>query len=171
MAYLLSENVAVFPIAKERKQNIEETRLLTEYNISGIIRQLLSSERPGFVTSVETDNSGNYNVKFNLYGYQFDIDLDAGWLSENFPANSADGVYAYIVIDEVIDEIAAQDVDGKYAGLGILFNEHALASVTLESDQKLVHIKILDVEDGELKPIPKASFFSYNIGGLDGKYK
>ena len=78
---LKSTQVEVFPIAKQRKQILEGdknlvrgTKILTEKNISNIIRQLLGEASPGFVISCTQDITTKlYNVEFNLYGYYFNI--------------------------------------------------------------------------------------------------
>lgn len=185
MAYLKSENVVVFPVAKERKEGIAETRLLTEHNLSNIIRQLLARENPGFISSTSSDSDGNFNVKFNLYGYQFDVDIENAWLQEVNLNSGNDGLYAYIIIDKIIgqlsnnsgivnySEIVGQDIDGHYQGLSITNNISNINEIKagLSENEELAYIKILNMNNGVLSPVLNASFLSYAIGGIDGKYK
>ena len=171
MAYLSSKNVSVFPIAKERGKEIEETRLLTEHNLSGIIRQLLPAGVTGFVQSAEKLSDGSFKVLFNLYGYQFHVEIPQSVINEqNF--TRSDGLYASIVVDTVIDEIDGQDVNQEYRGLHITTSVPTLQSLPIENvvDKELKTLKILNYSSGVLSPITGASFFGYSIGGIDGKY-
>ena len=66
MAHLNTDNVIVFPVAKERAPSVQETRLMTEYNVSNIVRQLMGNGIKGFIISCSNTTSG-WNIEFNLY--------------------------------------------------------------------------------------------------------
>lgn len=165
MAYLISENVAVFPIAKERKKGIDETRLITEHNLSQMIRQLLVPQNPGFIISTDFDADKNCNIKFNLYGYTFEITITTQWLSDNL--GDAQQIFASILIDKTVGEISGQDSDdGTYEGLNLTGEMPNNA----DPSKELACIQILNVSNGEMIPIDKAAFLNYAIGGINGKY-
>lgn len=163
---LISEKVAVFPIAKERAKGILETRLFTEHNVSGIIRQLLPKACPGFIESTTvSEDKKEANIKFNLYGYQFDIDID---LADNSSplANlaSARTIYAYIQIDELTNEINFADEEGKYRGLTLTDTNPIAKGYPCMELFKITATRSIETFNNN-------SFLGYLIGGIDGKYK
>lgn len=167
MAYLDSNNVVVFPIAKERV-TMPGTRLFTEQNVSNLIRQLLSNGSKGFIISSETID-GSWVIEFNLLGYYFKISgINESWIQsiatdEDISNDSITGVYACINIDDLTNEIIGQDTDGKYEGLNLLFIEPT------SSDN---YIKLLSYKNNTLSlPSMNIGFATALIGGIDGKYK
>lgn len=80
--FVSSENIEVFPVAKQRHKNSKQTnggRLFTEQYVSNIIRQLIGTS--GFIINYNTPSSGSaefntdvdLTVEFNLRGYYFNI--------------------------------------------------------------------------------------------------
>lgn len=168
MAYLDSENVIVFPLAKERTQSIQETRLLTEFNVSNIIRQLMGNRMDGFIIS-STDVDGGKQIEFNIYGYYFKIKITTEWLGKNFKNDCS--VYASIELDNTVDEIIGQDEDLTYRGLKIISESELDSNST---DRKIISIKLFDIisntQGREIKITP-SKFINTLIGGIDGKYR
>lgn len=165
MAYLQSKDVVVFPIAKERTSGIEETRLLTEYNVSNLIRQLYSSNQNGFIISSIKDGN-NYTIEFNLYGYYFKININPHDIFGN--PSSGKEIYASIKIDES-DEIEGQDEELEIEGIkqnkytGLLINN-------AKPDNKYKYIKLFNVKDNNYELNNLISFPQMLIGGIDGKH-
>lgn len=167
MAYLQSGDVVVFPIAKERIDTVEETRLLTEYNVSNLVRQLYNSGQNGFIISSAKDSANNYVIEFNLYGYYFKININPYTIFKD--PSSGDGIYVAIKID-TSDEIDGQDeeleVDGikqnKYTGL--LINN-------IEPTEEYKYIKLFNLNNNNYELNNVSSFSQMLIGGIDGKYK
>jgi hypothetical protein len=192
--YVPSSNVSAFPLAKPRysndnnnlKRDTQRDRLLTEGNISNIIRQLLDTQ--GFMIScidvVETDagtgtGEGStaqklLDVEFNLYGYNFRLH---NWQIPNFlGTGSSFTIYAKLS-DIVNDEINGQDNnDGVYEGL-------VMCDRLVEGDIGFALLEISGctvTADGVITSfthsVPNESYIKFNgsslkIGGIDGKYK
>lgn len=171
MAYLNSENVVVFPIAKERAIGINENRLLTEYNISNLIRQLVGNNE-GFIISTQIAQD-EFIVEFNLYGYYFKISgINQAWITENFKDGIGnDGLYASIIIDTDIDEVTGQDAENKYQGLNLTTSIPTLSNN--ESNKEIHYLKILKISNNgnTFEKINATNgFISSLIGGIDGKH-
>lgn len=165
---LKSTQVEIFPVAKKRIQvqggePVRGTKILTEKNISNIIRQLLGESSPGFVISCTKDSDTTYNISFNLYGYYFNI-------TEFDPSKFgtlASSIYAKIALNESDDEINGQDdkpaggSDYEYGGLDITDSE----------PESGIYIKILEkISSNWCPPIANYGFMtSQTIGGIDGK--
>ena len=191
-----SSNVSAFPLAKPRysydnnnlQRDIPRDRLLTEGNISNIIRQLLDTQ--GFMISccdsvVEGSNTGTgtgegsttqklLDVEFNLYGYNFRLH---NWQIPNFlGTGSSFTIYAKLN-DIVNDEINGQDTtDGVYTGLimcdRLEEGDIGFALLTIEGCTVTADKVITDFTYS----VPNESYIKFNgsslkIGGIDGKYK
>lgn len=178
MAYLKSEDVEVFPIAKERNPNFG-SRLFTEHNVSNLIRQLMNPNSNGFIISSSQDNDKNWTIEFNLLGYYFKIKgINTELInSANGSFDSVTGVYAFVEIDETTNEIIGQDVpntnnDGEkvlyYEGLNIVFKKP-------EDDIK--YLKLLNFDYDTINGATLTTvrnnigIGAASIGGIDGKYK
>ena len=173
---LNSNSVKVFPVAKERGSTIPEvtmSRLLTEFNMSNIIRQLIGGSK-GFVISASKVSDNKINVEFNLYGYYFDIEYDA----EDTGGADAD-VYASLVYDKTYGELK-QDDNGKYGGLEVITakkgetitGEHTIRLFSYRATKKGDAVII---SDDSIVVNPKDRFIfateSLPIGGIDGRHK
>lgn len=165
MAHLQSRDVVVFPIAKERIATVEETRLLTEHNVSNLIRQLYNSGQNGFIISYTKDSSDNYVIEFNLYGYYFKININPYTIFKD--PSSGNGIYAAIKID-ASDEIDGQDVVYEKTGLqlyeGLLINN-------IVPTKEYKYIKLFNLNNNNYELNNVKSFPQMLIGGIDGKYK
>lgn len=162
MAHLATENVIVFPIAKERASSVQETRLMTEYNVSNIIRQLMGNEIKGFIISCSTKDSG-WEIEFNLYGYYFRINVENTWINDTFGTDISNGIFASIILDTLVDEIDGQDADGLYKGLHITNVE--------PKDVPVIKLLTCDNQGKLICATNKFGLINMSIGGIDGKYK
>lgn len=120
--YLLSNNVTVFPVAKNRKDVANGGRLFTEEYVSNLIRQLIDSN--GFIIENSYDSGSAIddvvNLKFNLHGYYFDVRFTIQELIDEYnQTNTLTGtkyVYAIINIDSATKELNGQD---EYLRVGV----------------------------------------------------
>ncbi len=137
MAHILSDNISIFPLAKNRTSD-RGARLFYEHNIANIIRQLTDVQ--GFIISpteeefnqsvnkedvdtyvratAETSNNltklnliFNKDFIFNLYGYYFHIKGNPSSMIPIIidPTKDIVDVYASLTIDGVTGEIKGQD--------------------------------------------------------------
>ena len=164
--YLNSENVIVFPIAKERIGLVQETRLMTEYNVSNLIRQLFGNKSNGFIISCNKDNADVWTIEFNLYGYYFKVNsISTTLFKESELTPDSDGLYAAITIDEDVDEIYGQDNKGVYEGLE--FSTKIPDSIPANKH----YLKLLNFDGTSFTSISNNwGFAAHAIGGIDGKY-
>lgn len=175
--YLSSSNVIVFPVAKNRRTVANGGRLFTEHYVSNLVRQLLDSE--GFIIEdySETSNSleGDTKLRFNLYGYYFDITFNISSAIAEYQASVGTdwsgkrSLYAFIEIDSN-NELQGQDESGLYKGLTIRVSDKEPSNVH--------YLKLFDINksgssivcslcnDSYLKFYPR----SIGITEIDGKY-
>lgn len=175
---LNSDNVKVFPVAKERDSILPDvvmSRLLTEFNISNIIRQIIGSSQ-GFVIGASKSDDNIIDARFNLYGYYFDIKYDA---LDTFGEDV--DVYATLVYDTSYDELK-QDNDHKYEGLEVttitkgetpsFSGAHSIRLFSYRSNT--VSGKVV-ITDGSVTVHQEDKFMfateALPIGGIDGKPK
>lgn len=117
-SYIKSEDITVFPFAKNRAEDALASRLLFEDNIANLIRQMIDVE--GFIVSPDNTTEResccfsdvdklyiSKDLSFNLYGYYFNIKNNAV-LSE-VPEPGDYVLYASITIDTDSKEISGQD--------------------------------------------------------------
>ena len=175
---LSSNNVKVFPVAKERDSILPDvvmSRLLTEFNISNIIRQIIGSSQ-GFVIEASKSGDSTIDTRFNLYGYYFDIKYDA----LDTKGEDVD-VYATLIYDSSYNELK-QDNNLVYEGLEVTTitkgetpnfrGEHSIRLFSYRSNT--VSGKII-ITDGSVNVYPEDKFMfateALPIGGIDGKPK
>jgi hypothetical protein len=179
--YLNSDNVKVFPAAKERHCTINDvamSRLLTEFNLANIMRQIIG-ESQGFVISANKDDKDESIIvaKFNLFGYYFDI----RYVAENTNDSIVD-VYAALDFDNADGAELKQDEDNKYKGLIVLtVPSGASSGSTKEHTIRLFSYKsnldgsavVVDGNSVVVHPQDKFLFATeaLPIGGIDGKPK
>ena len=178
--YLNSGNVKVFPAAKERlviDDDVAMSRLLTEFNLANIVRQMIGSSK-GFVIEVSRDDEYRniINAKFNLFGYYFDIKYEASG-----EISGVVDVYASLEFDAFGTELN-QDNNGVYTGLKLTeVSADASFEPTAENTLRLFSYKYTKnsgnvVVDAESLSVPPQSRFIFDstalpIGGIDGKPK
>ena len=129
MAYLNSNYINIYPLAKAR-QNADQkwNRLTSEFNMVNIIRQLLPKNSQGFV--IDWAPATN-NIKFNIGGYYVEANL-----TDIIPSDTEiSDIYANIKIntDSSLPEIVGQDEtaesnNGKYSGIS--FDNAAISDST-----------------------------------------
>lgn len=157
--YLQSKNVTVFPVAKNRSSEVNGGRLFTEDYVANIVRQLIDTT--GFIiecnpsSGIEVTNT--LNVRFNLYGYYFDVTFTPQELITAFESdpNNKWGnnlyVIASILLDDTTREIVGQDVNdatlGKiYQGLDI-----SISTEATKNSRSLKLFSIIKNKDGTYK--------------------
>ena len=164
MAYISSDKIHVFPIAKSRS-NQRAANLMYEDNISNIIRQL--TDYPGFIITRNPDvtfNNGiltfNKDFEFNLWGHYFRIEKD---VTVNLGGSLVTDIYASIITDTDTGEISNQDVNGEYQGLKITSSN--------EGSHYLCLFNTLDSNTVEVceESLFKFNNSSVNIKRIDGK--
>lgn len=160
--FIDSTKIEVFPVAKKRIDSAPGTRIFTEKNTSNMIRQLLSSENPGFIISCEK-KSDNFDISFNLYGYYFNIE------ELNLSSFVGTSVYACITIG-TDNELFGQDegIQNNYVYTGL----ELLANKPEDSSEKKC-IKLFDKvgDDWKCSSQNFGLMSALAIGGIDGKYK
>lgn len=122
MAYIQSDKITAFPLAKNREVD-RKSNLFYEENIANIVNQLIDTQ--GFVITQTVDfmsvENGQLKMnsdsvfQFSLGGRLFTITSD----DTNYPIMSvASGqtVYAYISVDDK-GEVVGQDESNFYEGL------------------------------------------------------
>lgn len=193
---LNSTSVKVFPAAKDRCQavgsntEVSFSRLLTEFNVSNIIRQLIGTNN-GFIISASAEKADDedefYSIlhtKFNLNGYYFDISFNVESLGTGLESGKSYDVYAKLVYDGTANsqelkqdsQIAGGGVtDYQYDGLDI---EVIKVGDTFDTTDYLklfsfkyglegITASVLEVVPGDQHIFDATAM---RIGGIDGKY-
>ena len=191
---LNSTSVKVFPAAKDRclavgnDTEISFSRLLTEFNVSNIIRQLIGTNN-GFIISASAEKTNEvdtfYSIlhtKFNLNGYYFDISFNVESLGTGLESGASYDVYAKLVYDGTTDsQELAQDSPSatgfQYDGLDI---EVIKVGVTFDATDYLKLFSFTYNHDGTTGIASVSSVVpgdqhifdatAMRIGGIDGKY-
>lgn len=98
MAYLSSNNIAVFPCSNRGQGYNLGARLTSEYNLTNIVNQLLNVEAfvisPSYGTSISTDTS----ISFNILGYYFNV-ASINDILDLFKDENPEDIYACIRVN------------------------------------------------------------------------
>lgn len=180
MAYILSEDISVFP--STRRMNVQASaRLVSEQSFANQINKLI--ETNGFVITPETDTDPGYNpndpFEFNIHGYFFWVKT-AQEITSQF--SDEDSIYGNIYLDKQDNYIELKSIDASltaggdryYQGLVLSSEDLTTASedaadyslklfekvntgtstfwaVPVESRLKFVYTFALGVDGGEIK--------------------
>ena len=175
MQYIESNNIDIFPLAKNRPiPDKRSNNLFYERNISNIVNQII--DVPGFVITHDTSNiqvSGNIvqltqgTFEFSLGGRYFHISVSFD-NSNPVPTILCTGVgaggsvWAYVEFDQY-GEIQGQDQDNIYSGLHITTNEEEIPSDSV----KLKLFNIVQGKDNILEVvIPSDSYKKFDINSI-----
>ena len=151
MGTIASSNIQIFPLAKPRAANLSN-RLFYENNVAAIIRQITSNksfivdanipdERATAIKSADSNvitiqsynDSKDYALEFNIYGYRIQI--------QNGTAVSIDNINSRYLIgrqkvtnpnDVNLTEIDGQDVSGSFNGFEIISSDSEVLDTATE---------------------------------------
>lgn len=169
MQYISSNNIDIFPLAKNRPNN-RSNNLFYEKNISNIVNQII--DVPGFVITHDTSNiqvSGN-TVQLAQDTFEFSLGGRYFHVSVSFENDSTvptvlctgvkagDSVWASIEFDQY-GEISGQDSDGTYRGLVITTTEPS-------TDTKLKLFNIVQGQNGLEAVILSDSYKKFDVNSI-----
>lgn len=173
MQYIESNNIDIFPLAKNRPNN-RSNNLFYERNISNIVNQII--DVPGFVITHDTSNiqvNGN-TVQLTQGTFEFSLGGRYFYISVSFEndkplptvlctsVGAGSSVWAYVEFDQY-GEIQGQDQDNIYSGLHITTDEEEIPS----DGVKLKLFNIVQGEDGILEAvIPSDSYKKFDINSV-----
>lgn len=177
MQYIKSNNIDIFPLAKNRPSN-RSNNLFYEKNISNIVNQII--DVLGFVITHDTSNiqvSENMvqltqgTFEFSLGGRYFCISVS---FEDGIPVPTVlctgvgpeSSVWAYIVFD-LNGEIQGQDQDNIYNGLHITTSEDEIPSDSV----KLKLFDIVQGQNGLEAVIPSDSYKKFDVNSIASTIK
>ena len=151
MGTIASNNIQIFPLAKPRATNLSN-RLFYENNVAAIIRQITSNksfivdttiptERATAVKSTDSNiitiqshnNSNNYALEFNIYGYRIQIQNGTVVSVNNINSTYLIGKLKITNPDDAnLTEIDGQDVSGSFNGFEIISSDSELIDTATE---------------------------------------
>lgn len=160
MAYVLSENIDVFPATNRTYTEDNKTiksRLMSEDNITNIIKSI--ADYNSFVLNYDSNKDNGGVIEFILNGYYFRITYFDTFLKEsnfennvyaklkNSPSSSSD--YSNTLEQDKVSE----DVS-KYEGIEFVKTSDADTFLLLQ-------------KDGDGWKIPSESFYKYNVDSIN----
>lgn len=172
MQYIKSNNIDIFPLAKNRPNN-RSNNLFYERNISNIVNQIL--DVPGFVITHDTSNIQVSDKTVQLTAGTFEFSLGGRYFYISVPSDdgtvptdlckdveAGKGVWAYIEFDQN-GEIQGQDQDNIYSGLHITTKQAEIPNDSV----KLKLFDIIQEGNSALKAvIPSSSYKKFDTNSI-----